>query len=50
MADKCRHRGTMTLPPYKESGWKYLDWCFYLGKEIKDDCPKDCPHKDKPVY
>lgn len=40
----------MTLTPCKDKGWEVLDWCFYQEKAIIADCPKDCPHKDKPVY
>lgn len=49
MADtKCRHRGTMTLTPCEDKGWETLDWCFYQEKAIKGECPKDCPHRNKP--
>ena len=46
---KCKHYGTMTLTPCEDKGWEVLDWCFYLGKAIVAACPKDCPHKDKPI-
>ena len=46
---KCKHYGTMTLTPCEDKGWEVLDWCFYLEKAIITDCPKDCPHKDKPI-
>jgi hypothetical protein len=50
MIDKdCKHSGTMTLTPCEEKGCEVLPWCFYLDKEMKGDCPKDCPHKDKPI-
>jgi hypothetical protein len=46
---KCKHYGTMTLLPCEDKDLEVLDWCFYLEKAIIADCPKDCPHKDKPI-
>lgn len=47
--NNCKHSGTMTLTPCENKGWEVLPWCFYLEREINGECPKDCPHKDKPV-
>lgn len=49
MDKDCKHSGTTTLMPCEDEGLKVLPWCFYLEKKIEGDCPKDCPHKDKPV-
>ena len=47
---ECPHRGTMTLLPIPEDPtFRVLDWCFYLRKEIKEECPEDCPYKNEPV-
>lgn len=48
-AEECQHRGTMTLLPTETQGWEILDWCFFLRKRIKEECPSDCPYKDKEV-
>lgn len=45
--ENCKHSGTMTLTPCEDKGWEVLPWCFYLEREIKGDCLKDCPHREQ---
>ena len=48
-SEACKHRGTMILTPIEDRGWEVLDWCFYKEKSINEECPSDCPYKDKEV-
>jgi len=48
-AEECKHRGTMTLTPTENDGWRVLDWCFFKRRAISEECPVDCQFRDREV-